>query len=128
MEQNEYTKLLQGLDFGILVEQLGKTLTDTALRVENFGDGRTTGKINLELSLKKIEDTEGQLMIESKIISKMPKKKGDISETTVSKTPVYIGRKGNLSFSPIKEQTASLPDLSNDGIQVKQKEKENVTA
>lgn len=104
------TTFIASLDSGILQKKLGKILSDVAGSVS---DHEKMGEVSLNMKIKPLSG--GQVMVEHVVKYKRPTSKGSISEDNLTKTPMHVGLKGDLSLMPENQ-----PDMFEDH--------ENVTA
>lgn len=95
---NEMTieSLLGDIDGGVFEAKTLAALKETAMRVVETGK---KGKVTIELSFSRISESS-QVSIAAKLKADTPKSKGRIVEEDEIDTPMYVGRKGNLSAFP----------------------------
>lgn len=97
MELEEFLNDLYG---GVFAQKAKRALMDCAAAV---CDHDRKGSVTLTFSL---EETHNHLVtVEHKINYKMPTPNGDTSETDTTKTPMYVGKGGKMTFAPDKQQS-----------------------
>lgn len=91
--------VLADLDGGVFAQQVGAALADAALAVVNHGERGRKGKVVIELTLDRINESS-QIVIDHKLSYSAPTKRGKRGEETTTSTPMYVGRGGRLSIAP----------------------------
>ncbi len=90
------------LNAGILVGQLGLTLSEAALATVLHGKGNKKGKVTLELSFSQIGEND-QVVVSTKLSKSVPTQRGKKSEENVTDTPMFVGKGGVLTIDVPKE-------------------------
>lgn len=91
------------LNAGILVNQLGDTLSEAARATILHGKGTKKGKVTLELTFSQIGDNN-QVLVTSKLSKSVPTPRGKKSEENASDTPMYAGKGGVLTIDVPREE------------------------
>lgn len=85
------------LNAGILINQLGDTLSEAALATILHGKGNKKGKVTLEFSFTQIGEND-QVIISAKLSKSIPTQRGKKSEEGVTDTPMFVGKGGVLTI------------------------------
>lgn len=89
------------LNAGILINQLGLTLSEAALATVLHAKGNQKGKVTLELSMAQLGENE-QVVITSKLTKSVPTKRGKKYEENITDTPFFVGKGGVLTIDAPK--------------------------
>lgn len=89
------------LNAGILINQLGDTLSEAALATVLHGKGNKKGKVNIELSFTQIGEND-QVVVSAKLSKSVPTKRGKKSEENITDTPMFVGKGGVLTIDAPK--------------------------
>jgi hypothetical protein len=89
------------LNAGILISQLGLTLSEAALATVLHGKGNKKGKVTLELSFSQIGEND-QVVVSTKLSKSVPTQRGKKSEENVTDTPMFVGKGGVLTIDAPK--------------------------
>lgn len=87
-------ELIGDLDGGALESRLSRVLSDVAAGVIDH-DGK--GSVSVTINLSRIGNSY-QVMADAVLKYKRPTSKGEVSETNISETPLYVGKGGRLSL------------------------------
>lgn len=96
MKPTDVAQVVSELGAGVVEEKLGTILSQVATQVIAT---KKQGTVKLELKLKQVGSTD-QVTIEHTLSYKQPKKRGDISETDVQETVMFVNEGGNISQFP----------------------------
>lgn len=91
---------MESLNAGVFNQQLASALSDVAGAVADYGKA---GKVTIELNMKQLGEGQ-QVMIAHKLVSKCPTAKGSRSEDAVTETPMYVGRRGDMTLLPQNQE------------------------
>lgn len=89
-------EFISDLDGGVFAEKLSAVLSDVASAVIDHGE---KGQVKVTLDLSRIA-TSHQVEIKHKLEFSRPTARGAQSEHEVTRTPMYVGPKGALTFFP----------------------------
>ena len=106
------------LNAGILVNQLGDTLSEAALATILHGKGNKKGKVNLELSFSQIGEND-QVVVSVKLSKSIPTQRGKKSEEGVTDTPMYVGKGGVLTIDVPKVEESGQFTLAHENTNVR---------
>ncbi|WPH64068.1 hypothetical protein vBVpP1_69 [Vibrio phage vB_VpP_1] len=96
-----FQTVLPVLDGGVFQRKLGLELAETALAVVVDETASNTGKVIIELDLKRIGDSS-QVVLSHKIKSTKPTARGKRTEEDTTETPLFVNFGGVLSLTPEK--------------------------
>lgn len=88
-------KFMSDLDGGQFEEKLSKVLSMVAGAVMDHESG---GEVTIKLTIKPLSPQQVMIMHDLKYVR--PTLRGKQQETENTKTPMYVGEKGKLSFFP----------------------------
>lgn len=94
--------LLEHMNAGIARQQVEAVLSEVARGVTNFG-GKKTGKVSIEMDIRRFAENEDQIMITTVIKKKEPTKYGVKTEDVGSESVFFVGRGGKITFEQPKE-------------------------
>lgn len=100
--QTNVNDFIGELNAGILIEQLGITLSEAALATIVNGQGSKKAKVNLELTLSQIGEND-QVVVAAKLSKSVPTKRGKKTEENVTDTPMFVGKGGKMTIDAPKE-------------------------
>lgn len=95
-------EFLGELNAGILIGQLGLTLSEAALATVLHGKGNKKGKVTVEFSFSQIGEND-QVVVSAKLSKSVPTQRGKKSEENVTDTPMFVGKGGVLTIDAPKE-------------------------
>lgn len=95
----DFLATLGELQGGILPDILTRALADTAMAVAEQSDGKTKGKITLELSLSRGKGPFS-LVLSHKIAYSHPTARGRKAEEATDTSDVYLNTLGHVSVVP----------------------------
>lgn len=84
------------LDAGVFEDKLSKILSDVAGATIDHGQ---KGEVVIKLSMKQVGNSD-QVAIDHTIQYKRPTSRGHVSEVNTTTTPMYVGKRGAMSFLP----------------------------
>lgn len=87
------------LDAGVFEEKLNRAIRDVAFAVVSNEDGRKKGKLTIELTLERINQTE-QVNLTHKLKWDIPTPKGKRIEQNDTATALFVNRSGTLTIAP----------------------------
>lgn len=90
------------LDAGVFEEKLNRAIRDVAFAVVTNDDARKKGKVTIELTFERINETE-QVNLSHKIIHEMPMAKGKRIEHNDTSTALFVNRSGTMTITPEKQ-------------------------
>lgn len=111
------------LGAGVVAEQLGTLLSSCSLGTVHHGVGAKKGKITLELTISQMGENE-QVVVSHKLLHKTPTKRGTQSEDMTAETMFYVGRGGQLTINPPKEDNNGQYSLASEADGVTQLRKQ----
>ena len=100
----DFTTTLQDIEGGVFLAKLSRAIRDTALGTVTHGENKKTGKVVVEFTMSRLTDT-GQIMLAHKLKYTCPTLHGDTSETSTTKTPLFVSGDGALSIMPENQGT-----------------------
>jgi len=92
----EVTEFLEDLDAGVFDQNVSREVSDVAMGVVNSG---RKVKVLSPLDLAQIGDSQ-QVNIEHTISFIAPTKRGKRTEQDTTRTPMYVGVNGKVTFFP----------------------------
>lgn len=95
-------EFLESLDGSVLKEKLAHMLSDVALGTVLHGNKQRKGKLNLELTVQRIGETD-QVVIQHKLSHQTLTERGKKMEENTTETPMFVGKGGKLSITQPKE-------------------------
>jgi hypothetical protein len=100
---------------GVLHEKLASALSTAAMAQINHGTGNKRAKITVEFSFQQMGDNE-QVIVNHKLSISNPTKRGKKSEEDVTDTAFFVGKGGQLTISPPKEDEKGQFDLRHESV------------
>ncbi len=82
--------------------KMGTMLSAIALAVVSNSDARKKGKMTCTFTISKVGDNS-QINVESKIATSLPTERGKKTEDDTTVTPYFVGRGGQITIAPPKE-------------------------
>lgn len=92
----DVSTFIADLDGGVFMEKLSRVLSDVASAVIDHGE---KGQVTIKLDMSRIA-TSHQVEIKHRLEFSRPTMRGAQSEHEVTRTPMYVGSKGALTFFP----------------------------
>lgn len=89
-------EFISDLDGGVFAEKLSRVLSDVASAVIDHGE---KGSVTIKIDMSRIA-TSHQVEVKHRLEFSRPTMRGAQSEHEVTKTPMYVGAKGALTFFP----------------------------
>ena len=102
MSETHVHDFIDELGAGVFKEKLAHLLSDVAQGTVLHGGKGKKGKIFIELTLLQIGDNE-QVMISHKLGHTTPTRRGKRSEEDLSQTSMFVGKGGEMTINPPKE-------------------------
>lgn len=96
MRPTSLSEFLPDLNGGVFQEQIEAMLSQIALSVVETGK---KGKVQLTFDLEQISNSH-QVKVAHELKYTQPKKRGSITETDKSETPMHVNAGGMMSFFP----------------------------
>ena len=90
-------QFVQDLEAGVFDEKVSRVLSEVAAAVVNHGENGKTGKVVLTFDMSRL-GKGSQVMIKHKIETVVPHARGKFTDSDLGETPMYVGRKGTISF------------------------------
>lgn len=87
------------LDAGVFEEKLNRAMRDVAFAVVTNDDNRKKGKVTIELTFERINETE-QINLGHKVVWEMPTAKGKRIEHNDTSTALFVNRSGTMTITP----------------------------
>ena len=87
------------LDAGVFEEKLNRAVRDVAFAVITNDDGRKKGKLTIEFSFERINNTD-QVNLNHKLVWDMPTAKGKRIEHNDTATALFVNPTGTLTIAP----------------------------
>lgn len=94
--QTDVGKFIIDLDGGVFEQKLGHALSTVAAASV---DHNKVGKVTVELTVRRLGDSH-QVQIDHKLVSKVPTKRGEVSESNTTSTPMHVNVGGKLTLFP----------------------------
>ena len=91
----DVNEFITDLDAGVFEQKLAAALSAVAAGVI---DHEAVGEVNIKLKLKPIGSY--QIEVTQTLDYTVPKRRGKVTETDQTKTPMHVGKGGRLSFFP----------------------------
>lgn len=91
----DVNEFMTDLDAGVFEKKLSAALSSVASGVI---DHEAVGEVNIKLKLKPIGSY--QIEVTQTLEYTTPKKRGKLTETDQTKTPMHVGKGGRMSFFP----------------------------
>ena len=102
MSDTDVVDFIDELGAGVFKEKLAHILSDVAQGVVLHGGKNKKGKVVIELTLQQVGDNE-QVMIGHGLKHVTPTRRGKRSEEDVSHTSMFVGKGGEMTINPPKE-------------------------
>lgn len=99
----EVHEFIDELGAGALKEKIANALSEVALSTVLHADAKAKGKLSLDFTFHKMGDS--QIIIQHKIATDRPTRRGRTTEHDTTETAMYVGKGGVLSVSPPREDT-----------------------
>lgn len=99
----DVVEVIDNLGGGVMRQQVQAALSEIARNVVNFGNGKTTGKLSIEFSLRAYGKDQAQMEITAVVKTSQPSRYGKKSEEVGSEQIYWIGRGGKLTINQPKE-------------------------
>jgi hypothetical protein len=117
MPATNVKEFIEECNVGMFEAKLGTILSEAAMAQCNFGVGGKKSKITIEFSFTQMNENS-QVIVSHKIASSLPTKRGKKAEEDTTDTVFFVGRGGELTATPPKEEFAGQFSLATqeDGI------------
>lgn len=89
----DFSETLQYLDGGVFAEKLSTAVKDVCAAVATHGDKGKTGKVTVELTIKRIGEST-QVECVHKLVRTQPTAKGKRVEENTTETPLQVTQHG----------------------------------
>lgn len=106
------------LNAGMLRDKIAIALSNAAMAQVNHGIGSKVAKVSLEFTLRQMGDND-QVVVSAKMSTSTPTKRGKKTEEDITDTAFFVGKGGQLTINPPKEEESGQFSLQseNDGVE-----------
>ncbi len=98
----DFSTTLADLDAGVFLQKVSKAIRDTAMATIYNADSSKTGKVTIDLIMRRIGDSN-QITLEHSIKFQKPTRRGKAGEEDTTHTPLYVDKSGALSVMPYNQ-------------------------
>jgi hypothetical protein len=98
---------------GVVVEKIAHLISETALATVLHGAGKKKGKLGIEFTFTQVGENE-QVIVSAKISQAVPTKRGKTTMEDSTDTPMFVGKGGETTANPPREEQSGQFTLSKD--------------
>lgn len=103
-----FNEVMEELNGGVFLQQVGRALSDVAMGVVINGDKSKKGKVTITFDMVRIGESS-QVAVKHTLSYSKPTARGKTSEEAATDTPLYVGRGGRLTVMPDNQTALDFP-------------------